>query len=379
MPAKTKICFVLHAPIGGGAERISLRLAQNLDRAKFEITFLFFNIDGDYADIIPKDITVKSLEMPIPESGRLTSPVWIYRLGNALRAIGPDVIFSNLGYTNLMVMLSRAFFPVKAKYVIREAIMLSGYLKLDKQESFKRAVYKFCYKKADAIIAQSQAMKKDLAAYLGVDAGRVTVINNFIDKSLVDRQRAETPDLPGLGLATDKPVIISAGRLEPVKNVDVALRVFAELLKTCGASLWILGQGSEEGRLRRLAGELGVTEHVKFLGFQKNPYQFYRHADVFLSASQLEGFPNVLLEAIYCGALPAFTAFNEGIHEFFKDGENILIIDKDRPAEAAEKIRRALGDRDAYEKILGNAVKTLAHFDVRKILAEYEKIFLEKD
>jgi glycosyltransferase involved in cell wall biosynthesis len=64
--------------------------------------------------------------------------------------------------------------------------------------------------------------------------------------------------------------------------------------------LHILGIGSHEAQLRAQVAERGLGNHVRFEGFQENPYGFYRKADLFCLASIYEGMPNVLLEALTC-------------------------------------------------------------------------------
>lgn len=90
------------------------------------------------------------------------------------------------------------------------------------------------------------------------------------------------------------------GRLHPQKNVGFALQVLAGIP---GAELLIAGGGPEEGRLRELASQLGVSDRVHFLGPLSGADlpRFYRCLDILLFPSIYEGFGRVLVEAMAAG------------------------------------------------------------------------------
>ena len=63
----------------------------------------------------------------------------------------------------------------------------------------------------------------------------------------------------------------------------------------------LVGDGSHRGYLQALAKHLGIAEHVRFAGRQRNPFKYLSKATVFVLPSLSEGMPNVLLEAMTCG------------------------------------------------------------------------------
>ena len=99
-----------------------------------------------------------------------------------------------------------------------------------------------------------------------------------------------------LGLPEGQLVIYS-GRLEPEKNVDQLVTVWRRIRKKYGnANLVVLGTGSEELRLRELAG-IGVS----ILGAVEDVVPYLRAANLFVLPSSTEGLSNSLLEAMSCG------------------------------------------------------------------------------
>ena len=121
----------------------------------------------------------------------------------------------------------------------------------------------------------------------GVDLDRFSPVSNSAHQSKIRNE---------LGLPEGQLVIYS-GRLEPEKNVDQLVKVWRRIRKKYGnANLVVLGTGSEELRLRELAG-IGVS----ILGAVDDVVPYLRAANLFVLPSSTEGLSNSLLEAMSCG------------------------------------------------------------------------------
>ena len=159
-----------------------------------------------------------------------------------------------------------------------------------------RRLIRWAASHADGVIAVSSALAERLSA-LGIDRSRTTVLRNGIDATLF---RPVTP-FGGTGRDPPSPLAVSVGNLVPLKGHDMAISALAELPKL---NLWIVGAGPEQTRLEALARSSGVAGRVTFLGVlphERMP-EVYSAADVLILASKSEGWPNVLLEAMACGA-----------------------------------------------------------------------------
>jgi glycosyltransferase involved in cell wall biosynthesis len=149
---------------------------------------------------------------------------------------------------------------------------------------------------AAGIVAVSQALKNAIVG-LGVPAEKVTVLRNGVDLVLFQPQtRDETR--AKLGLAGR--VLLSVGHLIARKGHDLVIGAMASLPDY---SLLIAGDGVERPRLERLARQLNVSRHVRFLGSvpHEQLHNIYAAADALVLASSREGWPNVLLESMACG------------------------------------------------------------------------------
>jgi glycosyltransferase involved in cell wall biosynthesis len=121
---------------------------------------------------------------------------------------------------------------------------------------------------------------------------------------------------------TDRPTVLVAGRLEPYKRADAAIRAFASMRQD--AQLVICGTGSHRPALEALARELGIASSVFFLGpvSDEELRRWQRTATSTLSMSSREAFGLVLLESAVAGS-------------------RVLASDIPAHAELADRLRRA--------------------------------------
>jgi N-acetylgalactosamine-N,N'-diacetylbacillosaminyl-diphospho-undecaprenol 4-alpha-N-acetylgalactosaminyltransferase len=111
--------------------------------------------------------------------------------------------------------------------------------------------------------------------------------------------------------------IVTVGRLMPNKNQRLLLDAYAAAHPA--ADLVILGGGPLREELLSRARDLGVADRVHLLGFVENPYAILARADFYVSASNSEGFPNSLVEAMAVGLAVISTNCPSGPSEILAD------------------------------------------------------------
>ena len=167
-------------------------------------------------------------------------------------------------------------------------------------------------KSADSVRVVSERIKRSLVNdyRFAIPAGKISVLPIFIDLEKI-RSTPVSIDLhkkyPEFGK-----IVLIASRLTKEKNLFFALKVFKRLLKeTPEAGLVIVGDGPKRLKLEKKARSLGISDRVKFEGWQDNLVSYYKTADVFFGTSFYEGFGLTLVEAIALG-LPTVSS-NVGI------------------------------------------------------------------
>ncbi|MBI5050964.1 MAG: glycosyltransferase, partial [Nitrospirae bacterium] len=200
------------------------------------------------------------------------------------------------------------------------------------------------------------------------------VIYNPHDIKEIQGFAREEPQHPWLK-EKECPVLVNAGRLIHQKGQDILLNAFKLVLEKTPARLIILGEGPLLKDLLKLSETLKIKDNVDFAGFQKNPYTFMSHCDVFVLPSRWEGFPNVMIEAMACGAAVVATRCQSGPEEVITDSVNGLLVPVEDEEKLSEAILKAIANPDLSASMGSAAKKTVLKFDVKTVMANYERVF----
>ena len=160
--------------------------------------------------------------------------------------------------------------------------------------------------KAERLVVPSQTLVAIAAGAWRVPAAKLLHLPNGVDFARYRGAPGRRDDtfLAARGLAPTEPhptVIGTVAPLRPEKNVGRLLRAFAALPERTPAILVVAGGGAEMGKLRGLAGELGIAERTNFLGHIDDVPAALRGLDVFALSSDTEQMPNSLLQAMAAG------------------------------------------------------------------------------
>ncbi len=362
MSQKIKILFLCPSLQGGGSERFMSILVNNLNIEKFDITLAIIDNESPFYEIDESRVQLLDLKTPfikhaLPKVFRL---IWRER---------PDIVFSNMTKLNIFIATFRPFFPPKTRFMARESSIVS----IDNQTAFKNQLkqinflIRFFYKRFDALVCQSKAMKEDLVVHYGLKSSKITVINNPVNTKAIEDKIETTTEVK------TKPRFVSVGRLSASKGFDRLLEAVSIL--NFDFQFDIIGAGEELKTLQEKAKQLGVADKVHFLGQLVNPFSIIAASDIFIFGSHYEGFPNVLIEAGACGV--PIVAFNSlgGTSEIVEVGVNGFLVPDGDIACFSQKIIETL--KTPFEK---KAIKiyTEKKFGLRKILLEYEKLILSQ-
>ena len=359
---RIRTIFVLPSLTPGGAERVMLTLATHLDRDRFEPVLAVGEARGALAADVPSDVTVREL-------GGARVRRAVPGLVRLVRAERPGVVFSTLGYLNVLVALARPFMPRATAFVGRETNIPSHHLARCAWPRLLPFMYRTLYRRFDRVVCQSRDMLRDMVDHYALPEARARVIHNPVDVDEVLRRAKEG----GHALPEGKVNLLAAGKFMPQKGFDILLRAMARSADP-DLHLTILGQGPERDALLALRDELGLAGRVDMPGFAGNPYAWMRAADLFVLSSRFEGFPNVVLEAQACGTPVLAFGCPGGLDEIMREGVNgWLVPPGDEAALAAALPTRARAGLDP-----GAVRATVAErYGVGHITALYEQLFLD--
>jgi glycosyltransferase involved in cell wall biosynthesis len=213
-------------------------------------------------------------------------------LTRLLRELAPVVTLSFLNRSNCANVISSKL--LKYPCIISERTHPTSRFGDGVSGVITKAIMRLTYPHANQVVAVSQGVKCDLMTNFGVRGAKIRVIYNAVDIDRICERALEFPST-----LVPEPYIVSAGRLVPSKN----FRLLIEAYRSSGIAenLVILGEGEERLELERLVSRLGLDGRVILPGHMQNPYPIIGAARLFVSSSNLEGFPNALIEAMALG------------------------------------------------------------------------------
>ncbi|MEM9827211.1 MAG: glycosyltransferase family 4 protein [Planctomycetota bacterium] len=165
------------------------------------------------------------------------------------------------------------------------------------------------YRKAKSVVAVSELVRDQLINDVGIDAGKITVIENGIDDAASRPTDAAENLRRELGIAPDAFVLFFAGELRtPRKNFDVLLQA----LKRLPQDVVVIAAGAfDGGPYRKLVSDFGLDSRVHFLGHRNDVCNLYAAGDVYVCMSHYDPFPIVTCEAMAVG-VPVVVASTVG-------------------------------------------------------------------
>ncbi len=232
-------------------------------------------------------------------------------------------------------------------------------------------VMKFSIERSDGVTAVSRFLKEKTLTNYNIQKD-IEVIPNFVDT----RKYVRIPDQDvRRHFATpDEKILVHTSNFRPVKRVQDVIRIFDEVRKKVPSKLVMIGDGPERSQCEILIRELGIQDHVKFLGKQTDVIHILSLADLFLMPSQSESFGLSALEAMAC-SVPVISSSVGGLPELQIHGQTGYIAeigDVDRMAKYAVDL---LTNPSKYQLFATAARARAVEFDAPKIVAQYEQYY----
>ena len=214
----------------------------------------------------------------------------------------------------------------------------------------------------NAIIVSTEQERLDMARLYGTESAKINVLPAGVDLELF-RPTDKADARRSLGLP-DRNVVLSVGRVEPLKGFDILLTAMASLDERSDTTVIIVG-GDEESspeldRLRTLGETLGLDGNVRFTRAvsQERLSMYYNAADVFVLPSYYESFGLVALEAMACG-VPVIASRVSGPRSFVKPGVTGYLIERRCPEPFAQRLDVLLHNPTLRES-MGRAARSQA-------------------
>ena len=376
---KKKILFLTRT-LGRAGVGVSLvSVLQNLDFSKFDVT-------------LGVQFPEKELESELPDNikvvyyGEITSKLYrrIFDFNSSIRNKGGayKVLWKALNQLEKIRMrykVCRCFNEVydtanayhqgmASKYVIQH-IRAKKKIMWYHAAVIEQPWYKRTFSKADLIISDSENARKVMINEWGaIFSDRIVSLHPLIPVEHIENKANINVNLK---VGSDATVIMSCGRMSPEKGMDLAAKA-VPVIKNRIPELnfvWLfVGDGSELESIKEFVKQNSLDNNIVFLGYQDNPYPYFKKCDIYVQPSRLECFGITMSEALVFKK-PVISTKTAGGLEHITDGVNGLLCEIDENS-IADAVIRLITDKDLSDKIKKN-VESNDYLKVRENSIEF--------
>ncbi len=350
----------------GGAEKVAITIANDFASRGNQIDLIVMNSDGALSSLVSPKVQIVALGT---NRGRSS----FFALVAYIREQKPEAILSLMTVPNSLLGLTKIVLRSKSPRLVgsehsyitdtnqRSSRSIAGYI-------MYLIVSRIGYRMLDMNVALTSGISTRMRRQHLVKQSKIVVLPNPIDLTGVDFR-----ELP-LMKSKDTIQLLAVGRLDDLKDYPTMIRAVELLRKKHKVSLAILGSGDKRHELQVLIDELDLSENITMHGFVMDTASWYRRSDLLVLSSKIEGFPNVIVEALAHGLPVVSTDCLTGPRDILGDNRyGILVPVDDSEALAAGILQAHIQDFDSNQ-LRARA----ADFESRKICDQYLEVLLNR-
>lgn len=369
--------------VGGPAHQVSI-LSGRLDELGYETLLVAGRVGPGEASAdhlaLERGARLETLPTLSPKINPVDDLRALVSLVRIVRRVRPDIVHTHTAKAGFVGRLAAAIAVRPRPRIVHtyHGHVLEGYFGRPLTAVY-RILERLSARISDVLIGVSQSTVDDLVRLRVAPRERFRVVPLGLELApfleLDERPAADAALRVEAGAGPDDLLVACAGRLAPIKRVDLALQAVA-LARRDGAPvrLLVVGDGELRGDLEGRAQELGLGDAAYFAGFREDMAAVVAACDVALLTSDNEGTPVALIEAA-AGARPAVATDVGGVRSVVAPSGGRLCPPGDAAALAAALVELA-GDRELRVS-MGRAARehVQARFDAGRLVDDVDALY----
>jgi glycosyltransferase involved in cell wall biosynthesis len=366
--ARLRVLWLVKGLGPGGAERLMVAAAGAHDRTAFDLrtAYLLPWKDALVPDLEALDVPCSCLEVRDERDVR-----WAIRLRQLLTEHPVDVLHAQSPYPAGVARLVARSLPRR----IRPALVYTVHNTWTSFSRPTRALNRATYGLDAADVAVSEIVRSTLPTR---PRSRTRTVVHGIDLAGVREQRARRAVVrTELGLTPDEFVVGTVANFRAQKdypNLLAAARLLAD--RDVPVRIVAVGQGPQEAETRALHASLDLDGRVILTGRRDDAVAVMGACDAFVMASNNEGLPVAIMEALALG-LPVVSTAVGGIPEAITDGVEGLLVPARDPGALADAVTRVATDATLRTRLAVGAMAAGDRYDIRTTVSRLEDIYRE--
>jgi len=348
-----------------GAEKQLTLLARGLAKDEFDVHICALTRGG------PLEAPLAAAGIPVHVLGKAhkLDPAVFWRLKRHIQSLRPDLV-------QTWIFAANSYGRAAALAAGVRRIVASERCVDPWKAWHELTIDRWLARRTARIIVNSTGVR-DFYAKHGIDEQKFIVIANGVaaaGESTISREAL----LAELRLPADARLIGAVNRLWPQKRVKDLIWA-ADLLKVIRADvhLLVIGDGPQRDRLLRFRRQVCIEDKVHFLGHRADVAQMMPHFDALWLASEYEGLPNAVMEAMSY-AVPVVATDISGNRDLVTNGETGFLVPVGDRAGFARHTNKLLDDRALAQRV-GEAGRrrVITEFSVEKMVERHAELYRE--
>jgi glycosyltransferase involved in cell wall biosynthesis len=362
---RIRVLHILPSFATGGAERLVVHLMNSLEPRGIEVAALsLYSRQGTELEelLSASRLHAEFLNKRPGPDLRIFGQVW-----QTIRNFKPDIVHTHLHALNYAV-------PALLKSAAPRAVHTVHSVAERERRRIGKWLPKMLFSRRITPVAIASEVQDSIHRVYGVKS---VLIPNGIPVSAYRPQQSDRGRWRQReGFSQQDVLFTCVGRLEPVKNHRLLIDAFASAADGIRhVHLLLAGDGVELAHLTEQAHRLGLEHRVHFLGVRSDIPALLAASDVFVFASDHEGSPLSLMEAMAAGLPIAGTAVG-GVPGMVPENAGILVCPRD-PASLGRALTNLYLNVEQRVAMARAAADHAASFDVSKMATGYERLYTQ--
>ena len=347
-----KIAFIISSLDSGGAARVLSLMANYWTQKNYRIIIITLGNSRPFYSL-EDGIQIEQLSL-LKNSVSIFNAIAnnierIKVIAKRLIKIDPDIVISFMTETNIISTIGCR--------IINKPIIIAERISYDFLASrvwvvLRKLVYRF----SDALIVQTRYDREKYQC-----SANTSIINNPLNiKKMVSNHREEKN-------------ILAVGRLNRQKGFDRLIKAFSNLDQK-DWKLTIIGEGGERKNLERLIKDLSLEDYISMPGRTEAIEKWYQKSPIFVLSSRMEGFPNVLCEAMAYGCACVSFDCIAGPNEIITDKVDGYLVKNGDIDALSTRINFLINDAEERRRIGKEAMKISDRLNIDSIMGQWDRI-----
>ncbi|HLC32916.1 MAG TPA: glycosyltransferase [Candidatus Nanoarchaeia archaeon] len=355
---------VLHFITGlnyGGAEHMMYKTIEHLDRSRYNI-FVASLVGGT----LEPELREKYPVFVLNAAKVFAFPFALFKLRNIIKKEKVDLVHSYLFHANILARFAAIGTGAKVVSSIRiKEVEKKSHNIIDAWTSFL----------VDKYTCVSDSVRDFVICKEKISPEKIVTVPNGLDFSrfafTIDAEK-KIKDLE-----FKRPVIVSVANLRNSKDYPTLFKALSIVLRTKNVHLLVVGKGECEQEYKKIAHELGIDAHIRFLGFRGDALELIAASDLCVLSTFYEGQSNSLLEYMAFKKPIIATDIDEN-REVITNGTEGLLVPAQHPEKMAEAILRVLNDAKLRKTLGMNAyARVCKDHNIIRVAKQTEQLYEE--